>query len=142
MADLFLIQGPAGAGKGDHAKALLESGSASVWLDLTRLWVALSGVERGPDGRYRDRQNDEDALRLAQIARSVMLDRALQLGMNTIVTASSPQEARYREVADRHRARFDVVTIDPGRAVVSERLSVGGVLSPQCEAAIGRWYDR
>ena len=32
--------------------------------------------------------------------------------------------------------------LDPGRAVVEERLSVNGVLSQQCGQAIDRWYGR
>ena len=39
-------------------------------------------------------------------------------------------------------ALFSLRTIDPGEAVVRERLAVDGVLSdPQCEQAVGRWYS-
>ena len=51
MAELVLVQGPAGAGKSQLATEMLEAGEIDVLADTTALWVALSGVTRGPDGR-------------------------------------------------------------------------------------------
>ena len=54
MAVLHLVEGPAGGGKSQHVDELVEAGTVQVVADTTALWVALSGVKRGADGRYPD----------------------------------------------------------------------------------------
>ena len=56
---LVLIQGPAGGAKSQVAAEMLEAGEVQVLADTTALWAALSGVQRGPDGKYPVRQDDD-----------------------------------------------------------------------------------
>ncbi len=145
MAGLLLLRGPAGAGKSQVAAGLLDHGKADVWADFTRLHVALSGVECGPDGRYPVRADDDPLVPLAAYVKAVAVRTALARGFRVVTTTSSADEGeveRAREMATEAGAALDVRTVDPGEEVVRARLSdpATGELSPQCERAMGRWY--
>ncbi len=145
MAGLLLLRGPAGAGKSQVAAGKLDQGEADVIADFTRLHVALSGVERGPDGRYPVRADDDAAVPLAAYVKAVATRAALARGFRVITTTSSADEGeveRARQMATEAGATLDVQTVDPGEDVVRARLSdpATGELSPQCSAALRRWY--
>ena len=140
---LILIEGPAGSGKSQLAAAMLAAGEIDVQADLTAIWAALRGVERGPDGHFPIRLGDDPAIRtgLASYIRAAVVRQGLRDGLNVAVTSGSPDTAvKWSVVAEETGATFQVQTIDPGEATVRERLTVDGVLPDECEAAIGRWY--
>ena len=141
MASLTLLEGPAGAGKSQVAIELLQSGAIDLMADLTAIYVALKGIERGADGKYPIRENSDPVLQVANYVRSVVVRNALDSDLNVAVSTGTPNMAvKWSEVAAERGASFSVQTIDPGIETVRERLAVDGVLSDQCESAIGRWY--
>ena len=141
---LVLIQGPAGGAKSQVAAEMLDAGEVQVLADTTALWVALSGVQRGPDGRYPVRQDDDPALAVALYVQSVAVRRGLEDGADVAVTTSRRgQEGRWRRLADTAGTRLVVRTVDPGEDVVRARLAEpDGKLSDPCAKAIARWYGR
>ena len=145
MAGLLLLRGPAGAGKSQVAAGKLDQGEADVWADFTRLHTALSGVERGPDGRYPVREAGDPLVPLAAYLKVVVIRQGLARGFRVVTTTSSADEGeveRARELATEAGAALDVQTVDPGEAVVRARLAdaATGALSPECEVALSRWY--
>ena len=59
MANL-LISGPAGAGKTQAARRLLEASTEpTVAADFQSILAALTLLERGPDGRFPQRQESQ-----------------------------------------------------------------------------------
>ena len=140
----MLIQGPAGGAKSQVAAEMLEAGEVQVLADTTALWVALSGVQRGPGGRYPVRQDDDPALAVALYVQTVSARRGLEDGADVAVTTSRRgQETRWRRVADSTGTQFVVRTVDPGEDVVRARLAEpDGQLSDPCAKAVARWYGR
>ena len=140
---LTLIEGPAGSGKSQVVAAMLAAGEVDVVADLTELWAALRGVRRGPDGRYPIRLDEDPAIAtgLAVYQRAAAVRQGLRQGLRVAVTSGTPDTAaHWSEVAREAGAAFTVQTIDPGEAVVRDRLTVDGILPDQCEGAIRRWY--
>ena len=139
---LFLIRGPAGAGKSQLVAAMIEAGEITVVADTTSLWASLSGAVRGPDGRYPVRLADDQALAVARYVQAVAVRQGLQEGADVAVTTSQRNQIeRWRQLADDAGTAFAVRTLDPGESVVRARLADDtGALSAECETAIGRWY--
>ena len=143
MARLTLVEGPAGSGKSQIVAEMLAADELDVVADLTAIWAALRGIERGPDGRYPVRTDDDPAIQsgLAAYVRTVVVRQGLRDDLDVAVTTGTPDTAvRWSEIAEESGAGFAVLTVDPGEAVVRERLTVDGVLSDECAGAIGRWY--
>lgn len=140
---LYLIQGPAGAGKSAVTRSLLESGEIDVVADITGLWAAFGQVVRGPDGRFPERDALDPALELAQRIQATAATRALESGHNVAVTTSRPDQVeRWQEVADAAGEELRVQTVNPGEEVVRARLadSATGILSDACDNAVRRWF--
>lgn len=161
MAGL-LISGPAGGGKSGRARELLEQADEpTVLVDFQRFYVAISGVRRDPvTRRYPIR--DPNLLPLTQYLRLAAIGTAQRQGLRVIATNANgladvrakllaaiegmdPQEVLESVLAlDQPMAagRSAEVIVDPGRSVVRKRLAdpITGVLQPQCEAAVSRWY--
>lgn len=139
---LTLIQGPAGGAKSQLVTELLAAGEIDIVSDVTRLWVALSGVTRNPDGRYPVRLDDDPALHTARYLQAVAVRRALEDSARVAVTTSRAGEvARWQRVAEDAGGVFTVRTVDPGEDVVRARLAeADGELSPECNKAVKRWY--
>ena len=140
---LHLIEGPAGGGKSRVARDLLRAGTVDVVADVTSLWAALSGAVRGPDGLFPVTSLDDPALRAALFTQNVAARFALDQGASVAVTTSRPgQVERWQAVADEVDAGFSVRTVDPGRAVVTARLTqtADPGRNAECSRAIGRWY--
>lgn len=146
MAELLLLEGPAGADKSAVASALIASGAYDAVSDLSRFWSALAGVERDSEGRLPVRTPGDQKIALASYLRAAAVRRSLAAGLRVIVTTASPGEVtRWQGVAGEMGAGFNVRTEDPGRAVAAQRLAAkfGGTpenLTPQCEVALNRWY--
>lgn len=141
---LTLLRGPAGAGKSGRARRLLDDGEADAQADTTALYAALSGVERGPDGRYPPRSESDPLLPLTTYIRATVARDALRRGLRVVVTSSRrDDEDHWRDVAREAGAAFDAETIDPGIEVLRARLAdpESGELSAECSAALARWYD-
>ena len=142
MSALTLIQGPAGSGKSQVAGEMLEAGEVDLVADTTALWVALSGVTRGPDGRFPVRPLTDPAKLMALYVQKVTVRKGLSEGWDVAVTASAQNiEEKWKRVADEFAASLRVRTVDPGEAVVRARLSEpDGKLSDPCAKAIRRWF--
>lgn len=130
------VAGPAGGGKSQYIAERLRPG----WLvlDFTRFYVALAGVERGPDGRYPERETGDPLLPLVSYVKRVALREAVERELDGFATTSARDDV---EVLERITGRPAVV-VDPGEEVIRARLAdpVSGELSSECTAAMRRWY--
>ena len=138
-----LLSGPAGAGKSQVAREeRLRSAEPAVIADFQSLYAALSGDVRGPDGRYPLR--DERLLPITEGLRLTVIAFAVQRGLRVIATNSDGDADRRADLLRRLGPDSRERIADPGRDVVTARLAdpATGDLSPECDQAIGRWYDR
>ena len=117
------------------------------WKGRARLWTfqsiyaALLLLRRGDDGRYPERDPaDAHLLALAEYTRKAMITGALEMDIEIIATNSDGSPARREYLRGLLGPGAVEVVLDPGRAVVEERLSVNGVLSQQCRDAQNRWF--
>ena len=139
-----LVSGPAGAGKSQLARELLAQvqGQGAI-IDFQSIYAALLLLRRGDDGRFPERDPaDAHLLALSEYVRRVMISGAREMDIEIIATNSdgSPQRREYLRGLLGPGAVETV--LDPGRAVVEQRLSVNGVLSQQCRDGISRWFSR
>ena len=143
MADT-LLSGPAGAGKTQHARRLLDTAAAPiVALDFQSIYAALLLLERQPDGRYPERlARHEYVLPLVEYVRRAAITGAALMEIDVALTNSDGSPLRRLELLNRLQPGAAELVIDPGLDVVTDRLSVDGVLSDQCGKAISRWYGR
>ena len=140
---LVLVQGPAGGNKSGYVQAMRDAGEVQVISDVTELWSAAGGYQRGPDGKFPVRHEDDPALRTALYLQTVAVGFALREGFNTVVTTSQAgQTGRWAALAAEHGAEFSSRVIDPGEEAVRVALAdpETGELSDECLAAINRWY--
>ncbi len=141
---LHLLQGPAGSGKSQLARDMKHAGQVDLLADVTALWAAVGVYDRGPDGRYPVRDDDDPALLAALYLQTTLVTYGLERGLNVAATTSRrDQVGRWQTLAASLGADFNVQTIDPGIDVVSERLTDPdtGKLSEECAKAINRWYS-
>lgn len=139
----ILLSGPAGAGKSQLARELWEAADApTIIVDFQSIYAALTGDQRGPDGRFPLR--DERLLPATEYVRRAAMTAATNEGMDIVATNSDGDPTRRAFLLGLLGAAAVERIVDPGRAVVTGRLSdpETGILSTDCEAAIGRWYDR
>ena len=140
----ILLSGPAGAGKSAMAKRLLENlGQPGVIVDFQAIYAALLLLDRDSDGRYPERQGrDSHLLPLAEYSRRAAITGAMDRQLFAIVTNSDGDADRRRTLLGLLGAGAVEQIVDPGREVVTQRLSTGGQLSIQCTQAIQRWFGR
>lgn len=140
MPDRILVSGPAGGGKSQVADALLaDAQEPTVLADFQAVYVALTGVQRGPDGRYPLR--DRDLLPVTEYVRQAIITGAVGRGLGVIVTNSDSRSSRRNSLLDRLGQGATERVVDPGEDVVRERLADDdGELSEACGRAIRRWY--
>ena len=139
----ILLSGPAGGGKSQEAKRLRDSNpSPAVLADFQRIYVALTGDERGPDGKYPLR--DENLLPITEYVRRSVIGAATERGLDVILTNSDGDPDRRQFLLSLLPPGSTERIIDPGREIVTARLSdaVTNELPTECDAAIGRWYGR
>ena len=130
------IVGPAGAGKSQYIAR--ERTAGDVVIDYTSLWAALTGAQRGPDGKYPERRDDDPSLALMSAVKNFALSQAVERELNGFVTSSARADVERLE----SRTGQQAVTIDPGREVVEARLVDDDTryLSDECRRALARWY--
>ena len=144
MAIGILVSGPAGAGKSQRAREILRlwraEGVRGVLADFQSIYAAISGDVRGPDGRYPLR--DDRLLSLTEYIRSTLVRSAAERDFPVVMTNSDGTDERRRELLRRLGAGANEQIIDPGESVVRAALADpwSGELSPQCNAAVMRWY--
>ena len=132
------IVGPAGAGKSQYIAANIRPGW--IIIDYTTLYVALSGVQRGGDGKYPERESGDPILPFVAGMKTVALRMAVERELSGFVTSSALADVEVLEKITGETAKV----IDPGESVVRARLSdpTTGELSPECDKAVRRWYRR
>ena len=149
-----LLRGPPGGGKSQWLK---ENAEDDIHLDTTSIWSSILGITRDPDGLYRERLDDERAMRMAQYMKWAGLRFAAKENIDSWFTiANSAPEAveKVRAVVEEVGGEFGrVQTLDPGIDTVMGRLSFKlrdyGVesvddlddgLSEECRKAVAKWY--
>ena len=138
-----LLSGPAGADKSAEARRLLrEATEPAIAADFQAVIVALLLLVRGPDGKYPLRPSW--VLGLAEEVRQSIIDAATAREISIVITTSDGDPLRRRTLLDRLGAGATERIIDPGEEIVRSRLAdpISGVLSPECEKAIARWFGR
>ena len=140
----FLLSRPAGAGKTQEARRILnESAVPAIALDFQTLYAALLLLERQRDGRYPERlTKHEYVLPMVEYLRQAGITGAAAMELDVTLTNSDGGAVRRDTLLRRLGAGAAEVIIDPGRAVVESRLAKDGVLTDQCGEAIERWYGR
>ena len=139
-----LISGPAGAGKTQLARQLLDNAATPmVAADFQSLYASLLLIERQADGRYPERlESQAYALAMAEYLRRVIMSVAAERDIAVITTNSDGSPVRRKTLLDALGTGAVETVVDPGVAVVRSRLAVNGAVSPQCESAISRWFGR
>ena len=139
-----LLSGPAGAGKTQLARQLIENAATPmVAADFQSLYASLLLIERLPNGRYPERlAMDAYALPMAEYLRRVIMTLAAEREIDVVTTNSDGSPVRRKALLDALGPGAVETVIDPGIGVVRSRLAVAGVVSNQCETAIQRWYGR
>ena len=137
MADRNIIAGPAGGGKSQYIEARRRPGDAVI--DFTRLYAAVTGAQRGPDGRYPERGGDDPLLPLTAYLFTTAVRQVAARGLRAWVTTS---DRRRLEELRELLPDAAVTEVDPGESVIRARLAdpETGELSAQCAAAVARWY--
>ena len=145
MANL-LLSGPAGGGKTQEARRILEAASEpTVAADFQSLLSALTLLERQSDGRYPPRRESQASwlLPLTEYVRMTIIGAAQERGVDVVATNSDGSPSRRALLISRLGPGAVERVIDPGVDIVRARLSsVDGTLSEQCREAIQRWHGR
>ena len=142
----LLLSGPAGAGKTEEARLLLQASTEpTVSADFQSILAAVLLLERDPvTGRYPQRRESQASwlLPMVEYLRLAIIGAAQARGVGVITTNSDGSPERRALLLSRLGPGAAERVIDPGRQVVTERLSVDGTLSDPCTQAINRWYGR
>ena len=140
-----LLSGPAGAGKTQLARELLDQfQQPGVVADFQSIYAALLLLVRGSDGRYPPRLETQGyALAIAEYVRRAIITVAAENQVEVVVTNSDGSPTRRNFLLSQMGPGAIERVIDPGVEVVKRRLAdASGLLSPQCVDAVGRWYGR
>ena len=112
--------------------------------DFQTILAALTLLERQGDGRYPPRRDSQASwlLPLTEYLRMAVIGAAQARGVEVVSTNSDGDPERRALLLSRLGPGATETIIDPGIQIVTERLSVDGVLSDQCRSAISRWHGR
>ena len=140
----ILISGPAGGGKSQEARRLLAAASVpTVMIEFQQIYAGLLGIERLPNGRYPPRRpQDAYALPMAEYLRQAAITGAIAQELGVLLSNSDGNQQRRQFLLGRLGRGSRERLIDPGIEIVTQRLSVDGLLDPDCQDAINRWYGR
>ena len=121
---------------------LEASAGPMVVADFQSILAALTLLERLPDGRYPNRNPAQASwlLPMAEAIRQTIITIAVDREIDVVATNSDGSPERRGFLLGRLGPGAVERVIDPGIDVVTERLSVDGVLSVDCGKAISRWY--
>ena len=139
----LLLSGPAGAAKSALARQELEAAAGPmVAADFQAIVAALLLLQRGSDGRYPERP--DWVLPIAEYTRRGVITGAVARGLGLVVTNSDGDLDRRQFLISQMGEGATERIVDPGEAIVRARLAdpFDGALSAECDAAIGRWYQR
>ena len=81
-------------------------------------------------------------LPLTEYLRMTVIGAAQARGVDVVTTNSDGSPERRALLLSRLGPGATELVVDPGIEIVTERLSVNGVLDPGCKAAIERWSGR
>ena len=147
MATLTLLQGPAGSGKSQIAREMMEDDPSAILADFTALWAAMRGVERDPETRkYPVRKADDPVVEsgVGTKIKKAVAREALRADRNVIVTtATKGMEIIWKdfvEVQDGNHT-YQVRTVERTLLQVKAELVADGEdWSDECREAVGRWF--
>ena len=112
-------------------------------IEFQEIYAMLLGLERLDNGRYPPRQElDAFAMPMTEYLRRTAITAATARDITPIVSNSDGDPERRAALLGFMGPGSREVVIDPGIEVVTERLSVNGMLDPDCASAINRWYGR
>ena len=140
-----LLSGPAGAGKTQLARELLDQfQQPGVVADFQSIYAALLLLVRDSNGRYPPRLETQGyALAIAEYVRRAIITAATENQIEVVVTNSDGNPTRRNFLLGQMGSGSIERVIDPGIDVVKSRLAdASGLLSVQCNDAINRWYGR
>ena len=139
----ILLSGPAGANKSALARRLLaENPGLAAVADFQSVYVALTQAVRDANGRYPLRE--DRLLPLVEYVRRAIITGAVARDIDVIATNSDGDPVRRKFLLDQLGPGATERVIDPGEDIVKARLSdpETGLLEPECQGAITRWYGR
>ena len=131
----ILLSGPAFGGKSRRARAILAAATVPTALvDFTAIFNAITGTERGPDGKFPDRGDGGGLLPMAETLRQAAIRIAQEREVDVVATNSDGSPSRRS-----YLLRLLGAGADPGRGVAARRAREAG---PTCEVLLDRWYGR
>ena len=98
-----LLSGPAGAGKSQRARELLDNAATpTVAADFQTLYASLLQIERLPNGRYPERLEWQAyAIPMVEYLRRVIMTIAAERGIDVVATNSDGSPVRRKCAARR-----------------------------------------
>jgi hypothetical protein len=127
---LIVVTGPPAAGKSSWIKAHAKADDIVIDLDLMALAMAGPGADH--------HAHSEVLMRVVHRARFAALNEAYQhLDKVDVYVIHTQPSAKARAKYKRLDAR--IVTIDPGRDIVMQR--VRAMRQPEMERVVSRWYN-
>ena len=136
-----LLSGPAGGGKSQAARdAAAAMPGPAVIADFTAIYNALTLQQRGPDGKFPDRPTPDPLLPLTESIRQRTILTAVERDIGVVATNSDGRPDRRAYLLGLLGPGAVERVIDPGRGVVTRRLSGPTGLSDACATAVNRWY--
>ena len=139
----ILVSGPAGGGKSQRVRELLqESETDTIVSDFQSTYASIRQEVRDPvSHKYPER--DERYVPAAEYIRRATITYGVSNGYRVIVTNSDGDPDRRGFLLDLLGDGAEEQIIDPGEAVATARLAeADGVPSEACNKALQRWYSR
>ena len=97
-----LLSGPAGAGKSQRARQLIEDATTPVVVaDFQSLYASLLQIDRRPDGRYPERlESQAYVIPLVEYLRQTLMRVAAESQIDVIATNSDGSPVRRKALLD------------------------------------------
>ncbi|MFG2025381.1 AAA family ATPase [Streptomyces sp. NPDC048825] len=127
---LYVVTGPPAAGKSSWTKAHAKADDIVIDLDLMALAMAGPGADH--------HAHSEVLTKVVHRARFAALNEAYQHLDTTDVYVIHTQPSA-KALAKYKRLKARIVTVDPGRDIVMQR--IGAMRSPEMERVAARWHN-